>query len=88
MGLIAMLRAEGRHEGLLAGRMAGMQEGRQEMLARLLRRRFGPLDTDTESRLKSASIDELNQWIDNILDARSIDEVFGNVSSDETRGSA
>lgn len=41
-----------------------------------MRRRFGPLDASVEARPKAATPAEVDQWIDNILDARSLDEVF------------
>lgn len=71
---------EGREEGLQQGRQEGLQEGRKEgeqsFLQRLLIRRFGPLDAATQQRLQQASSAELEQWVDNILDARTLDEVF------------
>ncbi|MDO4231359.1 MAG: DUF4351 domain-containing protein [Lautropia sp.] len=79
-GYLTRARAEALEEGILAGRLEGLEQGLQtgrlETLTRQLRRRFGELDTTVEARLKSASSAELDQWIDNILDARSLDEVF------------
>ncbi|MEZ2744906.1 DUF4351 domain-containing protein [Halopseudomonas bauzanensis] len=67
---------KGRQEGRLEGRQEGRQEGKQDILLRLLTRRFGPLDAMTEHRLQSASAVDLERWTDNILDARTLDEVF------------
>ncbi|MCM8567542.1 DUF4351 domain-containing protein [Thauera linaloolentis] len=47
------------------------------MLTRLLTRRFGPLDAAVSERLQKATSAELEQWADNILDARRLEEVFG-----------
>ncbi len=58
------------------GRLEGRQEGKLDILLRLLTRRFGPLDAATEQRLQKASVDDLERWTDNILDARTLDEVF------------
>ena len=58
------------------GMQKGRQEGKQDILLRLLTRRFGPLDATTEHRLQSASVADLERWTDNILDARTLDEVF------------
>lgn len=58
------------------GRLEGRQEGKLDILLRLLARRFGPLDAATEQRLQKASADDLERWTDNILDARTLDEVF------------
>jgi len=54
----------------------GMQKGEQALLARLLNRRFGPLDESVELRLQQATTAELERWAENILDARTLDEVF------------
>ncbi len=52
-------------------------EGEQTLLSKLLVRRFGPLDADTEQRLQQATTDELERWAENLLDAQSLAEVFG-----------
>ena len=54
----------------------GRQEGELNVLIRLLTRRFGPLDASVQQRLQQASFDDLERWADNILDAKSLDEVF------------
>ena len=46
------------------------------MLSRQLERRFGPLDPAVTERLQKASTPELEHWVDNIFDARTLDEVF------------
>ena len=45
-------------------------------LRRLLQKRFGPLSEDVLARLQSASIDELELWLDRALDADSLAGVF------------
>ena len=70
--LIQQGRALGREEGL----QKGLQKGRQETLRRLLVRRFGPLPADAVARLNAATVDELDGWLDRLLVARSLDEVF------------
>ncbi|WP_415036058.1 DUF4351 domain-containing protein [Azonexus sp.] len=74
------MRAEGREQGILHGMQLGEQKGVQQgeltVLLRLLTRRFGPLDAATHERLQNAGSAELEQWADNILDARTLDEVF------------
>ena len=65
---------------LMQGHQKGHQEGRQEgeaaILLRQLVRRFGPLGAATIERVQTASSAQLEQWADNILDARTLDEVF------------
>jgi len=62
---------------LMQGRQEGKQEGEATVLLRLLTRRFGPLGESMTQRIRCASPGELEQWADHILDARSLDEVFG-----------
>jgi hypothetical protein len=70
----------GRKEGLQEGRQVGLQEGRQEGLAaaltRVLAHRFGPLDAAMRERLAQAKSDELERWLDHVLGATTLDEVF------------
>ena len=47
------------------------------MLERQLQRRFGRLPPATARRLDGASQADLEAWADNVLDADSLDEVFG-----------
>lgn len=58
------------------GIQQGMQQGEQNVLQRLLVRRFGPLDSQTRQRLQQATAQELECWADNILDAKTLDQVF------------
>ena len=66
--------------GHKAGHKAGRKEGREEgMLAILqsqLTRRFGPLDTDLQQRLQTASPAQLETWAERVLEARDLEEVF------------
>jgi len=45
-------------------------------LLRQLTRRFGPLGAPVTEKIRRASPAELEQWADNILEARSLDAVF------------
>lgn len=88
-GLTERLLTEGRQQGLQQGLEQGLQRGRKEgreegredgereLLTRQLTRRFGPLDAPTTQRLRQASTAELERWADNILDARTLEDVFG-----------
>jgi len=58
------------------GIQQGLQQGEQNVLQRQLVRRFGPLDSQARQRLQHATAQELECWADNILDARTLDEVF------------
>jgi len=52
------------------------QEGEAALLLRQLTRRFGPLGAPVTEKIRRASPAELEQWADNILEARSLDAVF------------
>ena len=69
-----------RDEGMRVGRDEGMRQGRVDgervLLERLLRRRFGRLDTAVAERLHGASATDLEAWAENVLDARTLDDVF------------
>jgi len=54
----------------------GMQQSEEKVPERLLTRRFGPLSEATRNLLKSANTDQLELWADNILDAKTLDDVF------------
>ena len=45
-------------------------------LSRLLGRRFGTLPLDTTERIRSAKTAELNEWMDRVVDAASVADVF------------
>lgn len=69
-----------REEGWEEGREKGWEQGREEalaaMLTKLLSRRFGPLSTVTQDRLRKATAEQLEAWTDRILDAPDLEAVF------------
>ena len=72
---------QGRDEGMRAGRDEGLRQGRvaggRTLLERQLRRRFGPLSAAVSDRLHGASATDLEAWAENLLEARTLDDVFG-----------
>ncbi|HYU34671.1 MAG TPA: Rpn family recombination-promoting nuclease/putative transposase [Thermoanaerobaculia bacterium] len=52
------------------------QEGEAKVILRLLERKFGPLDTQTRTRVQSADADRLLNWADRILFAERLEQVF------------
>ena len=72
---------QGRDEGMRQGRDEGIREGRVDgertVLERLLRRRFGRLPPAVTDRLHQAPAADLEAWAENVLDARTLDDVFG-----------
>ncbi|NCV15705.1 MAG: DUF4351 domain-containing protein [Betaproteobacteria bacterium] len=67
---------KGRQEGEQKGRQEGRLEGEQLVLQRLLTKRFGPLPNDVLGQIRSASSTQIDSWLDRVLDAASLDEVF------------
>ncbi len=67
-------------EDIMSFRRMFLDEGRKEgevlMLKRQLSRRFGTVPVWAEDRLKQAEQKDLEIWIDRILDAGSVEEVF------------
>ncbi len=54
----------------------GMRQGESALLERQLTRRFGPPSAEALGRLNAATVEELEQWAENILDATTLEEVF------------
>jgi hypothetical protein len=54
----------------------GRQEGEARVLLRLLRLKFGPVDLETEERVRSADADRLLGWSERFLTAKSQQDVF------------
>ncbi|MEO5377908.1 MAG: DUF4351 domain-containing protein, partial [Magnetococcus sp. DMHC-6] len=63
--------------GKWEGRQEGRQEGEAKMLLRQLTRRFGTLPSNLQEKVNSADLETLELWSDLVLDARSLEDVFG-----------
>jgi hypothetical protein len=66
----------GRKEGQRQGQRQGRKQGEAMALLRLLGRRFGALPEAVTARVTLASTAEIERWLDRVLDASSLDEVF------------
>ena len=71
--------ARGRIEGVAEGEVRGFAKGEAKSLTRLLERRFGPLPAAVKTRVGGANLSQLDAWIDRVLDAKSLESVFGAV---------
>jgi hypothetical protein len=60
-------------EGIQIGEISG----KADLLLRQLRRRFGALPESVQARVLGASEDQLNEWAETLLDASTLDAVFG-----------
>lgn len=70
----------GKMEGEQIGKQLGRQEGRQEatviLFKRQLQHRFGTLPNEIHEKIAKAGQSSLEQWSLNILDAKSLDDIF------------
>lgn len=58
------------------GMQAGIEKGEALVLQKLLTKRFGPLPADRSAQIGAASAAQIDVWVDRVLDAQSLDEVF------------
>ena len=83
-GFFQRVREEGIEQGIEQGLAQGIEQGLEQgraageraALARLLERRFGVLPPEAAERLRQAPETVLQTWVDNVLDAKTLDEVF------------
>ena len=61
-----------------AWKKEGEAKGRAETLLRLLERRFGHVPEDAAARVLAAPVEDLDAWLDAILSASSLDDIFRN----------
>lgn len=67
---------QGLNQGIRQGLSQGISQGLGQALRRLLTQRFGALTQDTEARLSNAGLQQLESWMDRVLNARSIDDAL------------
>ncbi len=59
------------------GRQEGLKLGKVEDLKALARHRFGELPPLAAGRIDGADVDCLDRWFRRLLDAKRLDDVFG-----------
>lgn len=74
---IEQWRDQGRKQGHEQGREEGRRAGHTEVLRRQLGARFGELPWQIVERLEAAPVEQLEAWALRVLDAGSLDQVFG-----------
>ncbi|MBK8253136.1 MAG: Rpn family recombination-promoting nuclease/putative transposase [Polyangiaceae bacterium] len=67
---------QGREQGLLQGREQGLTQGQRAVLLRQLERKFGKIPAEFTSRVEAAPLHELETWLDRVLVAQSLSQVF------------
>lgn len=68
---------EWRDSWIEEGRQKGLQEGEARMLLRQLQKKFGSISSEIEGRVTTASTEQLFEWADRVLEAETLDQVFG-----------
>ncbi len=58
------------------GKQEGRQEGEALVLQKLLTKRFGALPIDVLSKISAASSEQIDLWVDRVLDAAELEDVF------------
>ena len=68
--------AKGIAKGIEQGFAQGVEQATRATLARLLRARFGSLSADVEEKIAEATIGELDAWVERVVTAGRLEEVF------------
>ena len=68
--------AQEREQGRIEGEAQGKARGKAETLLRLLEQHFHGVPEPYHARVLTADADQLDTWIDALLDAESIEAVF------------
>jgi len=63
--------------GMAKGMEKGIGQGQAKLLKLQIQQRFGPLPMEVETRLRDAPPEQLEAWALRVLEAASLDEVFG-----------
>ncbi len=69
--------AERLEEWAHAYKAEGKAEGEALALQKLLKKRFGGVPADVPAKISAASLEQIDAWLDRVLDARSLDDLFG-----------
>ncbi len=68
------------HETMMTWAERRLEEGRQQgeaaLLARMVMRKFGPLSQGVQQTIESADAEQLLEWGDRFVTARSVEEIF------------
>ena len=59
------------------GMQQGMQQGEVLALQRLLTKRFGAIPSDVLAKIAGAAPEQIDAWLDQVLDAKSLGDMFG-----------
>ena len=78
----------GEERGIQIGEERGQRRAEQQTLIRLLQRKFGPLPESVTSEIQATmNFERLEQWLDQVLDANSLQEMGFSVPSQNGQAS-
>ncbi len=83
--IIRLLIQEALRKGMSEGLAGGKSEGMSKLLLSQVRERFGPIPEVIEQKVRSATLFDLEAWARSFVHARSLDDVFGNATTDRER---
>ena len=63
-------------KGIEKGIERGIEKGEALVLQKLLTKRFGTLPADMVGKISAASAGQIDVWLDRVLDAASLEDVF------------
>ena len=63
-------------QGMKKGMQQGMQQGEMLALQKLITKRFGVIPASVLSVIAGASSVQIELWLDRVLDAHSLDDLF------------
>jgi hypothetical protein len=66
----------GKKRGEKIGEERGGKKGKKEVLLKLLQLKFGSVPEQIQQQILLANVDQLDKWIEQILTANSINEIF------------
>ena len=64
-------------EGVQQGVLQGLQQGESLALQKLLTKRFGVIPADVLETISAATTEQIDGWLYQVLEAKSLNEVFG-----------
>ena len=67
---------QGLQLGLEQGLEKGLRQGEANVVIRLLTKRFGSLPQAVQDHLNQASTEQLELWVDRVLEAKTLESIF------------
>lgn len=64
-------------QGVQIGMQQGVQQGEALALQKILVKRFGAIPAQVTAQIASADASRLDAWLDQVLDAPSMESMFG-----------